>query len=220
MRRIIVLRPEPGASETAARARQLGLDPMVIPMFKVEPLPWSVPDPAGFDAVLLTSANALRHGGEGLATLLNLPVYAVGKAAADAARSAGFAVAMIGADGVDALLAMVPSGLRLLHLCGEDRKPAAPTGHAIEQVMVYRAAPVGSPPLAAIEDGVVLVHSPRAGRRLAELVPTRGSIRIAALSPAAAAAVGSGWQAIEAAEEPTDEALLALAVRLCEKPRP
>jgi len=62
------------------------------------------------------------------------------------------------------------------------------------------------------------VHSPRAARRLAELIdPTlRGSIRIAAISKATAAAAGEGWEEVRAASAPNDNDLLALCVRLCE----
>jgi uroporphyrinogen-III synthase len=65
---------------------------------------------------------------------------------------------------------------------------------------------------------VLLIHSPRAGARVAELDLDRGSIALAAISPAAAGAAGEGWAAVEAAEEPTDDALLALAKRLCNNP--
>ena len=62
---------------------------------------------------------------------------------------------------------------------------------------------------------VALVHSPRAGRRLAELVQDRQRTAIAAISKSAAEAVGEGWASVEAADKPDDEALLALAARLC-----
>ena len=48
---------------------------------------------------MLTSANAIRHGGAGLERLRSLPVHAVGEATAAAAREAGFAVAGIGEGG-------------------------------------------------------------------------------------------------------------------------
>jgi uroporphyrinogen-III synthase len=71
---------------------------------------------------------------------------------------------------------------------------------------------------------VALIHSPRAGRRFAELVDrasiARGGVTIAAISPAAAEAAGEGWARVEAAERPADDVLLALAARLCNKPPP
>jgi uroporphyrinogen-III synthase len=44
-----------------------------------------------FEAVLFTSANAPRHGGDGLAPFRALPCYAVGEATALAAAEAGLA---------------------------------------------------------------------------------------------------------------------------------
>lgn len=214
MRRVLVLRPEPGASATVERARLLGLDAAAVPLFRVEPMAWTAPEPAGFDGLLLTSANAIRHGGEALAKLKTLNVSAVGEATADAARAAGFEVTSVGKRGVDELLASLEPDLRLLHLTGEDRRDAANARQAITPIGVYRAEPLENPLLDAA-GSVALIHSPRAGRRLAELVADRGSIRVAAISAAAAAAVGVGWGRVEAAAEPTDTALLALAARLC-----
>ncbi len=82
--KILVLRPQPGADETAARARDLGLEPVVAPLFTVRPLAWTAPDPAAFDAVMLTSASAARQASEGLAPFKQLPCYAVGEATAAA----------------------------------------------------------------------------------------------------------------------------------------
>jgi len=91
---------------------------------------------------------------------------------------------------------------------------------SITPVVVYRARPVESPDLPAATDSVALIHSPRAGQRFAELVSDRANIVVAAISPAAAAAAGDGWKSVEAADQPSDEALLALAARLCNKPQP
>jgi uroporphyrinogen-III synthase len=47
----------------------------------------------------------------------------------------------------------------------------------------------------------------------------RERVRVAAISPAAAAACGTGWERCEAAAEPSDGALLSLAAKLCEEQR-
>lgn len=215
MRRVLVLRPEPGASATVDRARERGLEAIAVPLFEVEPVAWDVPDPARFDALLVTSANALRTGGERLQALRGLPVYAVGEATAEAAREAGFGLAATGDGGVEQLLGSIDEGLRLLHLCGVDRQAPA---RQITAIAVYRSVPVPNPDLDAAQGWVALVHSPRAGRRFAELVDDRSGIAIAAISPAAAEAAGTGWECVEAAELPSEDALLALAARLCNKP--
>lgn len=216
MRRVLVLRPETGASATVERARQLGLDVFAVPLFEIEPVAWEAPDPAAFDGLLLTSANAVRHGGAQLERLRALPVYAVGGATAEAASAAGFEFAAAGDSGVDGLLAVIPPGARLLHLCGEHRRE--PMREQIASIPVYCARAIAAPDLSLARGAVALIHSPRAGRRFAELVEDRASIAIAAISPAAAEAVGTGWEAVAAADKPTDEAVLALAARLCNKP--
>jgi uroporphyrinogen-III synthase len=220
MTRVLVLRPEPGASATVERARAVGLDAVAVPLFEIEPLEWEVPEAGGFDGLLLTSANAIRCGGERLYDLRGLKVYAVGDATAEAAREAGFDIAATGDAGIDRLLGSIDDELRLLHLCGADRREPADARQAIVPLAVYCARAIGAPDLSAARGSVVMIHSPRAGRRLAELVETRGSISIAAISPAAAGAVGSGWKSVETADQPSDEALLALTARLCNKPDP
>ena len=220
MRRVIVLRPEPGATETVRLARECGLDAQALPLFEIEPLPWSPPDPAEFDALLLTSANAIRWGGIGLCTFRQVPAHAVGEMTARAASEAGFEVASTGESGVDELLASLGPSLRLLHLCGEDRRAPATEHSSIVAIPVYRSKQL-SPrtELKQAEGSVVLLHSPRAGQRFAQIVDELGldrqRIRIAAISPAAGEGAGRGWGAIEAANRPNDDALLALAMRLC-----
>jgi uroporphyrinogen-III synthase len=52
------------------------------------------------------------------------------------------------------------------------------------------------------------------------MIGKRATFRIAAISPAAAAACDTGWEAVAAAPEPSDAALLSLAAKLCQSPRP
>jgi len=220
MKRVLVLRPEPGASATVERAWRLGLDAVAAPLFEIEPIDWEAPDPAGFDGLLLTSANAIRCGGKQLTLLKGLQVHAVGEATAETARNGGFNVATTGDSGVDALLASLPHGLKLLHLCGAERRQTGSALQEITPVTVYRSRQIERPDLSLAGDCIALIHSPRAGARFAELVHERGSIEIAAISPAAAEAAGTGWASTHVAQTPTDEALLALAARLCNKPEP
>lgn len=223
MRPLVILRSQPGASATARLARQLGMVPMVAPLFEIRPLEWEVPDPSGFDGLLLTSANALRSGGDRLDRLRALPAYCVGEATAAAAREAGFKVALTGSGGVDSLLAEIPGKLRLLHLCGAERREPGSTDHAIVTIPVYRAAELGETRLDGIEDAVVALHSPRAGeafsRRAEEAGLDRERIAIVAMSAEAAETAGSGWERVEIAVDRSDSALLAIAARLCDKAR-
>ena len=219
---VLVLRPEPGAQATAARAVDLGLRPVIAPLFSVAPLPWTAPDPAGFDAVMFTSANAARHGGDGLTSFHRLACYATGEATAQAASEAGFGEVQVGpSDGAALLALMEAQGVRrAFHPCGRDRTALAPSPVKLVDVAVYAAEPVRAlPPEAAAalaRHALVLVHSPRAGRLLDRLYAgERDLIAIAAISEAAAEAVGPGWKAVHAAPEPRDHALLELAAKLC-----
>jgi uroporphyrinogen-III synthase len=220
MKRVLVLRPEPGASATVERALGLGLEADAMPLFEVEPVAWRAPDPSRFDALLLTSGNAVRLGGDQLEWLRALPVHAVGQATADAARNAGFEVASTGEAGVDRLLDTLNAGQRLLHLCGEHRRQPERPLQETTQIVVYRSSERADVDLRRADGAVVLIHSPRAGQRLAELVKDRSTIAIAAISLAAAEAAGAGWQSVAIAERPTDEALLVTAASLCNKPAP
>jgi uroporphyrinogen-III synthase len=220
MRPVLVLRPEPGASATVERARKRRLSATAIPLFEIESLAWEPPDAGGFDGLLLTSANAVRRGGDQLESLRALPAYAVGEATAGAAREAGFSIAATGNADVDRFLASIDPELRLLHLCGADRRSPEHPSQSITPIIVYRANPVEAPDLSSAKGAVALIHSPRAGRRFAELVRDRISTSIVAISSAAAEAVGRGWQAVEVADQPTDDALLAVAARLCNNPPP
>jgi len=209
-----LLRPEPGLSASAERARDMGLEVIACPLFRVERLEWNAPDPGDYDALLLTSANAVSHGDRNLAALMALPVNAVGPATATAAMQAGFRVETVGHGNAADLLASLPRSMRLLHLAGSDRsKP--PSGHQIDVRLVYRSVPIEEPELPPLNGLVAAVHSPRAGTRLAELADRRAKTAIAAISAVAAEACGSGWERVEAAERPDDSSLLALAAMLC-----
>jgi uroporphyrinogen-III synthase len=194
------------------------LEVIACPLFRVEPVAWEAPDPAQFDALLLTSANAVRHGGAELARLTALPVHAVGDATAAAARDAGFQVATVGDGDVASLLCRLPPQLRLLHLAGEDHRHIA--DDRIERLIVYKSASIAEPQLPPLSGLIAAVHSPRAGKRLAELAPVREATAIAAISPAAADACGNGWLQVEVAGEPTENSLLALAASLCHTSSP
>ncbi|MEO8175883.1 MAG: uroporphyrinogen-III synthase [Sphingomicrobium sp.] len=218
----MIVRPEPGATSTVERAKKLGLDACAMPLFVIEAFGWQAPDADAFDGLLLTSASAVHYGGEQIDPFRGLPVHAVGKATAQAARGAGFTVASVGNGGVEQLLRSIAPDLRLLHLCGEHRI-AFNAGQAVTSVPVYRSSELPVPgDLRAVAGQVAAIHSPRAGRRFAQLAVEAGidrsTVRIAAISAAAAVAAGSGWDQVAVAATPDDRALLALAARLCDKP--
>lgn len=222
MRPLVIVRPEPGASATAAAAERAGLLPIVMPLFRIEPVEWRAPGTSRLDGLLLTSANAVRFGGDELGQLRELPAYCVGESTAAMARDSGFSIAAVGRGGIDALLELLPGGLRLLHLCGMDRREPDAPRQTVSAVPVYNAAELPPPTsLPQLAGAVVAVHSPRAAARLGVVADDEGlrrdTIAIVAISGEAAAAAGDGWQSVSAAAEPSDSALLALASSLCNK---
>jgi len=220
LRRLLVLRPEVSANATVARARAAGLEAIAIPLFEIEPVEWQAPDAGSFDGLLLTSTNAVTSAGEQIDLLRGLRVYAVGDATAEAARGAGFDIAATGDSGIDRLLDSIEADLRMLHLCGAERREPRDARQAITPLTVYRSREIDQPDLSPAPGQLALIHSPRAGMRFAELVKDRTTIAVAAISTAALEAVGEGWEMAEAADAPNDDALLALATRLCNKPDP
>ena len=216
--KILVLRPQPGADETAARAHALGLETVVAPLFTVRPLAWTPPDPAGFDAVMLTSASAARQASDGLAAFKQLPCYAVGEATAAAARETGFQDVRIGPDdGTGLLLMMADDAVRtVFHPCGQDHLALAMPDIEIIRVPVYAAEAADSLPVPA-EGMLALLHSPRAAALFAGIAGDKSRTTIAAISPRTARAAGEGWQEVAIAPRPRDAALLELAARLCQK---
>lgn len=224
---LVVIRPEPGASATLAAASALGLDAHGYPLFEIVPHDWDALDPDTIDALLIGSANTLRHGGETLLRFIAKPVYAVGETTAAAARSAGFTVAATARGGLQAVMSQIaPQHRRLLRPGGDVRVPLAIPDHCtvIERV-VYASQPLAMPdPLARLlaRPAVVALHSAEAARHFRaeceRLGLDRIRLTIAAMGKRIAAAAGPGWSACAVAEQADNASLLALAGQLCKKP--
>ena len=222
IRPLLILRPEPGASATATAARDMGLKAIVTPLFAIETVAWALPEPRP-EAVMFTSANAVRHGGIALEALTGLPAYAVGAATAEVARRAGFTRIVTGDGDAEAILELARlDGIRsLLHLAGREHREVVPGDIRIDRRIVYAAEAVETlpdPARAVLPDAVALLHSSRAASLFASLVDPAG-IAIAAISSATLAAAGPGWRIAEAADRPTDTSLLAVAAKLCNQRR-
>ena len=222
---LYVIRPQPGCDATVRAARAMGLAAHGFPLFAVRPLEWAPPPAESFDALLIGSANALRHGGAALVGYRGKPAYAVGTSTAEAARAAGLVVTATGEGGLQPLLAQVaPQHRRLLRLAGRERTALdLPAGLELTEREVYASEPI-EPPQELIDrlhaGGVVMLHSGEAARHFAALsdaygIPRTG-LALAALSPRFAAAAGAGWAEVASAPSAVDQALLALADRMCQ----
>jgi uroporphyrinogen-III synthase len=221
--RVLILRPEPVAGRTAAKAAALGLDVRMHPLLAPQPVAWTPPPARHFDALLLTSAHGVRLAGPGLAAYHELPAYAVGEATARAMRDAGFADVVAGVGDGSAIAAQVAAHghRRLLHLGGTTVAPMAVEAIDVTRIAVYSMTSLPPDPALiadAVAGSILLVHSPRAGERLAAQIvqDARAALHIVAISPVALAACGAGWASGRAAARPVDDEMLALAARLCE----
>jgi uroporphyrinogen-III synthase len=200
---ILVTRPHPDDEATAAGLRARGFEVLLAPMLRFQPVAFFVDMDARYDAVIITSANALRGIESHLAgqRLLKLPLFAVGEHSAAAARRVGFSK-VISADGDAAslrecVLASVQAkeltkAGTLLYLTGADlaRDLAGELGeHGFSVVtqMTYRMMPVSSLPpeagdaFAAHRIDAVLHYSRRSARAFLEATRTAG-VEISALA--------------------------------------
>lgn len=216
-RAIAVLRPEPGNRVTAAAIEAAGRQAIRMPLFAAVPVAWEPPPPGDFDALILTSANAVRHGGAGLARLTGLPVHAVGKVTGEAARRFGFDVVTNGDSGAETLLARAGAmGVRrALHLAGRERTLRA-GGIVAAVITVYASDPLPVHGAARLAGSVALVQSARAAVRLGEIVEDRGGIALVAISEAVAQAAGPGWERIAVSPAPSSEAMIDAALALAD----
>ncbi len=230
--RIAVTRPVDDSERTAAALRARGHEVLIAPLMEVE---WVKSDLAtNWGAVIITSANAARA----LAThpardgLIKLPLYAVGRRSADAARVAGFTdVTTAGGDLRDLL--RIVSARRpdvkapVLYVAGEDRSgdlidDLAVRGVAAELAVVYRAVAASFTPslVAALKAGEIdtVLHFSRrsadnylAGADLAGIAKQALAVRHLCLSAQIAEPlVAAGASSVEIAKRPDEAALMGL----------
>jgi uroporphyrinogen-III synthase len=239
---VLVTRPEPDNEATAATLRARGFEALLAPMLRFEALAFQDDADAHYDAVIVTSANALRGFERHPAgqRLLKLPLFAVGEHTANAARHAGFGH-VIAADGDvaalrDAVLASVKAkhlkkAGTLLYLAGADlaRDLAGDLGQRGFTVVthtIYRMSPVAELPPAAVagfaasQVAAVLHYSRRSARAFLQATRAAG-VEISALaipqcciSEAVASVVrDAGATQVLTASRPDENALLEALMR-------
>lgn len=226
---VLVTRPRSQSLATARTLHALGHRVIIDPMLVIRSVPREPIDADGVAAVVLTS----RHGAGGLdPALAGLPVFAVGRATAAAARARGFEDVRIGPGDGKALARMLvgqiaPSDGTIMHVCGEEIRPGlketlVEAGLAYQRCVVYRASPacsLSTRTVSALREGTlgaVLLFSPRTAANFRELVEQADLDRylrpVAAvcLSEAVAEEVrGLDWRDVRVAAERDQSALLA-----------
>lgn len=226
IRPLLILRPLAGALQTERRANDLGLETVVDPLFTVESLAWTGPAAEDYDALLLTSANAVKYGGAQLDHYRSLPVLAVGEKTATAAKNAGWDLAETGVSSGQHLLDQLVAGRyrHILWLAGEQHSALDAGERELDTVPVYRskAIALGDRAIACLQtETMILIHSARAARQLVSeldrLHIERGRHHAMVFSAKVAEAAGQGWRSLSTADRPDDDALLSLATGLCQR---
>jgi len=230
--RVLVTRPEPGATMTARKLRSMGFEPVKLPLQEIRPIAPRGALPGGIAAVAITSANAIRCAPPALiSALAGLPCFTVGKATAAAAREAGFADIRQGeGDAVRLARSLVqshPDGT-IVYLTGRVRLPdfektLTEGGFAAFAVETYDTVSVDRPAerLTAAVAGrsldYALIYSANAGRSLAEAIDTPeikalfDKTTLVCISPRVAELFGGRQRGkILVAGEPTETSLLSL----------
>jgi uroporphyrinogen-III synthase len=146
--RILITRPEPGATRTAARLRAAGFEPVILPLTRINRLEYVLPDKP-VDGVVVTSARALS--GVDTAVFNSLPIVAVGETTANAAREAGFLKIDTASGSAESVAALAASAFRpgshILYFCGKVRRPELEalldrSGFTVVAIETYNAEPI------------------------------------------------------------------------------
>ena len=130
--KLLLTRPEQDGAATARRLVALGHEVIVAPATEIVATGNAVPI-SNFDALLATSANAIRAiPPDTLEALRDLPLHCVGQKTASVARSVGFHSIHVGGGSgerlVDEIREVYPPSARLLYLTGTPRKPMVEDG--------------------------------------------------------------------------------------------
>ncbi len=219
--KILVTRPEPGASVTAARLFAMGHTAILAPCLSIAPriCAW----PARPAAIIVTSGQAVPELPK---TYHQIPVFCVGDATAGRLREAGFSsVESAAGDARDLFRLICARRIAGPHLMavGQGHGVALAgqlrgAGFTVTRRVVYTAKPLSALPPAAHEAlraggiAAALFYSADSARAFARLKPPgTATIEALALSDAVAHALrGLPWRKIRVALAPTEADLLAI----------
>ncbi len=237
--RVLVTRPEPASARTAAELERRGHEAVLLPLMQAVQQPEALASPPAPDtaALAVTSAEAMRVletvPGDARAPFQALPLFAVGRATARAAREAGFReVSVADGDGHSlAELLIVNSGQNpgasIIYLTGTPRSPdfeakMREAGRSMDVRECYLMVPSTYSDAAVIEKltpmpDAILVYSSETARRLGDLRDRTGEwldwprTRFLCLSEKIARALPADFQArSQWPMEPREDLLLLL----------
>lgn len=230
LNRVLITRPEPGATQTATRVAALGFQPVVTPLFSIIPLSRGLPLSGQVAATVLTSRNAVPACPPGC---FDRPVFTVGSATAACARAAGFQH-VIDADAdasvLPALIARtIAPNRQTLFLPTARRQGIELTqalrrqGFRVMRRVAYESVPVGALPSDAAAHlrrenvTAALFFSTESARTFVRLVQAAGLAGSVAYVTAVSISERSAmplralpWRRINVAAKPNQDAMLVL----------
>jgi uroporphyrinogen-III synthase len=209
MARVLVTRPQPGASRTLEALRAKGIDAQAISLTEIQPLAVHLTR-GDFDALVITSQNAILHGSALIEKFTRVPVFVVGKRTAAMLEDRGHNVAAWAKTAQELLpLIRTKSPKVALYVCGTTRRPDLEFGLAAANIQVqasevYSALPAQNAGreltdyFSKDEPGFALLYAPSAASAFVSAFdgkkPPTG-ISFLCLSAAVAAQLPKGWQA-------------------------
>ena len=212
--RVLVTRPEPGASATAARLVAMGHEPVLAPCLAITPLRAKLPEAPA--ALVITSGQAIAALPE---NLHEVPAFCVGDATAAKLRAAGFVRVESAAGNAQDLFRLVTArrvpGVHLLAV-GERQGLALARQLREAGVSVLRRKVYAVHPLRQLPETVgveaALFYSAESARAFVRLKPAgTGAVTAYALSQNVAdALIDLPWREIRVALAPTEADLMAL----------
>ena len=237
---MLVTRPEPDASETAARLNALDIETVIDPLLIARTLPTSLPPADGFAALAVTSANALRALDDrgDLSGYRGLPLYAVGDRTAETARRLGFGnVTSARGNANDLVALLAEAGVKgpILYPAAKQQaadlaKALAPHGIMVITAPVYDMVPstgLSDATTAALTSGAIaaaLFYSRRTAETFATLAAglrDRTKLGMLCLSETVAAPlVAAHFVRVALADHPGEEAMLGLALSFARDQNP
>jgi uroporphyrinogen III methyltransferase / synthase len=229
-RRIVVTRARAQASGLRARLEELGAAVTEAPAIRIEPLPFEPPDLAGFDVLVLTSANGVeRILPADVRALAGITVAAIGRATADALAARGLVPDIVPERAVgEALLEELGEvgGRRILVAAAEGARDVLPDGLAaggadVTVLRTYRTVPEPVDPDAVLGADLVTFTSSSTVATLVGAMEGRelSGLRAVSIGPVTSASLREAGIEPVAEADPHDvaglvEAVLAAAGRV------
>jgi uroporphyrinogen-III synthase len=221
MTRVLVTRPEPGATRTLNALIARGINANSIPLTEIMPLAFKPPH-GDFDALIITSQNAITYGAQLLAQHSSKPVFVVGKRSVETLIGRDItAWAETAADLLPLIIGQAPKNL--LYICGQMRRPdlencLAQANIHLQIAEVYSASTTVNAGqklktfFLSTQQSIVLFHAPSAAEAFSNAMKDENppsTTRFLCMSAVIAAQLPPSWQKnITLAASPHDAAMI------------